>query len=164
MEEIIEEVKTQEELIQELDELNRLAIDEANKPKILSVEEIKAQKMTRMQKIFVEKAYEIKSIGLEKTGTNEYLDSQYETYTQMYQNAIGKTDDVSIAIIAKHEAQIALTASLLLQVQGVRSSLENSISLGVDINTILDSIEGYTLSLEDCDPIYFANIIKQILG
>jgi len=120
--------------------------------------------MSKMQSIFTKKVYEIKAITLDRQGSNEYLDAQAETYKTMYELALGKTDDVSKAIIVKHEAQIALTSELVLAVQGLRSSIEKSIKDGFDATALLDEIDSYKLALEDCDTSVFKPKIARLLA
>lgn len=120
--------------------------------------------MSKMQSIFTKKVYEIKAITLDKQGSNEYLDTQEETYTAMFENALDKSDDVSKAIVVKHEVQISLTSQLVLEVQGLRSSIEKSIKDGFDATALLDEIDSYKLTLEDCDMTVFKPKIGRLLA
>jgi len=120
--------------------------------------------MSKMQDIFTKKVYEIKAITLEKNGSNAYLDAQAETYKAMYENALDKSDNVSKSIVVKHEAQIALTSQLILAVQGLRSSIDKSIEDGFDATALLDEIDAYRLTLEDCDMTVFKPKIGRLLA
>jgi len=148
-------------------EVRGVVVVHVGKSAEMIAEQVEAKKnnlMSKMQSIFTKKVYEIKAITLDKTGSNEYLDTQAETYKAMYENALNKSDDVSKAIVVKHEAKISLTSQLVLEVQGLRSSIEKSIKDGFDATALLDEIDSYRLTLEDCDMTVFKPKIARLLA
>jgi len=156
MEEIIEEVKTQEEIIQELDDLNRLAIDEANKPKILSAEEKIIQRLARLQRIYIKQSVRITAIQINQEGStdSEYIKTQLSNYELRYSLAKYTLNDVNATeedkLIANAVIQASESASIYvsyarLVLDVIRRDLTIAINDGIDIDKKLDILDNLVL-------------------
>lgn len=104
-----------------------------------------------LESTFETKTVEIKAIACDKTGSNEYIKSQYEIYETMYSNAKASyySSQLNEEIITANETAKQLTAPMIMLVNEIRHEFQRLITFEVEVKKELELFRDTPISKTD---------------
>ncbi len=111
----------------------------------------KDKKINKLETIFNQKTIDIKAIACDKTGSNEYIKTQFEVYENMYQNAKAGLYETAVndAIITANETAKSVVAPLTLTINEIRHHFQRLIEASVDVDAEFETFDALVLDIND---------------